>query len=546
MRNILKAIAKGDIAKGRALLASTADINEKKFEGTLLTVAVEKGDQKIVELLLTHPEIDVNKAHKGGATPLIIASQRGFKEIVARLLRHPDIDVNSATTARGDTPLHQASQNGHKEVVELLLMHPSIEVNKPSRDGGALHAAAANGHRAIVELLLTVPGIDINLEIAGRTPLSRAIQSSDNEAIIELLLHTPGINIYQAHGNITLLPCAILHNYENVVRILLKHSGINVNEVGLRWPNHTPLAFAVAIKNITIIQLLLEREDIDVNKVAQKGETPLAIAAANGSKEIVEILLQYPGIDLNRTGVGYIRTDEVTAKTPLHAAVSAGQLEIVSLLLSQPSIDINKATKYGSPLHAAVENNHLKIVQMLIDKDADINLQNSDGQTPLMLACKGKGGYGEVDIEVISILISQGAHLSLEDSFGKTALMITTERLEKETKYPISSEKINAFKFVLSMLDTAEAADAFLDKRSEIPVFDHSEDNLFITRITNYFLKHLDLEIGQWDRFQSYCIVNNINSGITITSLAQKEDESIIDECADLLGSINLPSEFEH
>ena len=49
-----------------------------------------------------------------------------------------------------------------------------------------------------------------------------------------------------------------------------------------------------------IVQLLLQREDINVNVTDLFGITPLILAACKGHASIAECLLQHPDIDINR------------------------------------------------------------------------------------------------------------------------------------------------------------------------------------------------------------------------------------------------------
>jgi ankyrin repeat protein len=53
-------------------------------------IASRKGDTAAVACLLQHASIDINKADKGGFTPLYIASKKGHKDVVAQLLQHSD------------------------------------------------------------------------------------------------------------------------------------------------------------------------------------------------------------------------------------------------------------------------------------------------------------------------------------------------------------------------------------------------------------------------------------------------------------------------
>ena len=81
----------------------------------------------VVESLLEHPNIDVNRVNAEGLSPLMEASKEGHDTIVEPILFHPDVNVNIATWDHGITALIYACKNNHTTVVELLLQCPGIQ-----------------------------------------------------------------------------------------------------------------------------------------------------------------------------------------------------------------------------------------------------------------------------------------------------------------------------------------------------------------------------------------------------------------------------------
>ena len=86
-------------------------INTASKIWTPLLSAVDANDGEIVEMLLKHPDIDVNKTGSGGWTPLLLAIAEKNEGIVEILLKHPEIDVNIAGL-KGWTPLTRACNRG--------------------------------------------------------------------------------------------------------------------------------------------------------------------------------------------------------------------------------------------------------------------------------------------------------------------------------------------------------------------------------------------------------------------------------------------------
>ena len=135
---------------------------------TPLFMASGMGYERVVELLLQQPSIDVNQASEYCGTdcgpPLLIASLNGNMGVVEQLLGHPSIEVNKANYI-GVTSLHVASLQGHAKVVELLMKNKELGVNLPEHEGGRtpLITAVHEGHEDVVKLLLSHPMIDINI-----------------------------------------------------------------------------------------------------------------------------------------------------------------------------------------------------------------------------------------------------------------------------------------------------------------------------------------------------------------------------------------------
>ena len=103
----------------------------------------------------------------------------------------------------------------------------------------------------------------------------------------------------------------------------------------------------------------------------------------------------------------------------LLAAVKTGKIDEVKAVLTKENIDYQNPKLKESALIAATYKNYSDIVQLLIDKDANLNLQNIDGNTALMLASL----YGYKDIA--KLLIDAGAKLNIQSPKHKgTALHI--------------------------------------------------------------------------------------------------------------------------
>jgi hypothetical protein len=123
--------------------------------------------------------------------------------------------------------------------------------------------------------------------------------------------------------------------------------------------------FTHAIKNgyYTLVQLLIQRGEADVELEDSNHERPLHLAVETGQIAIVKLLMS-KGADVNAQG-GY-------HGNALQAASLRGNLAVVKLLLSKGA-DVNtQGGNYGSPLRAALANRHQDIAELLLSKGANL------------------------------------------------------------------------------------------------------------------------------------------------------------------------------
>ena len=92
---------------------------------------------------------------------------------------------------------------------------------------------------------------------------------------------------------------------------------------------------------------------------------------ADGHKDIVELLLNMNNIDVNKA--------TKDGATPLYVASANGHIEIVELLLKAKNINANAPAKDGTtPLSIASDkgNNHKDIHKLLLSYLQDISSEN--------------------------------------------------------------------------------------------------------------------------------------------------------------------------
>lgn len=185
----------------------------------------------------------------------------------------------------------------------------------------------------------------------------------------------------------------------------LYQQGVDVDSIFL---NTNPLIIASKYGYDDIIDYLLysKLHNVDVNRRGGNGSTALIFAALYGQENIIDKLLETGKCDVNITD---IRLDNIA----LYYAVSGDNLNIVDKLIFYGS-DVFHINVYGETLlHNAAISSNSKIVKRILSLGLDINDQDGDLNTPLMIAVKN-GRY-----ENVKILLENGAKINIADYYWK-------------------------------------------------------------------------------------------------------------------------------
>jgi len=114
-----------------------------------VNAALNGNESEVKEILEENPNINVNwKSEKNPAfayTALHYACYHSHDKVVSLLLAHPDIDVNHKDND-GNTPFMYACVKVRTNCVRLMLRDPRVNPNVPDNDGSTpLWCAASNG-----------------------------------------------------------------------------------------------------------------------------------------------------------------------------------------------------------------------------------------------------------------------------------------------------------------------------------------------------------------------------------------------------------------
>jgi ankyrin repeat protein len=305
-------------------------------------------------------------------------------------------------------------------LLEALLQHGQVDVNMTDCEGRSALSYAAEFQQAQSLKRLLGKGAKHDLQDSGgRTPLSWAATAGEpyhflpdtKEVIEELLAAGADVNAEDWKKR-TPLAWATIKGNKDTTELLLSVDNLNADIPDT--DGRTPLSHAAELDLVEIIQLLLNSK-ADINLEDKRGRTPLLWAAQTGHQTIVSKLLASAGVN-----VDYPDSD---GRTPLSHAAELGPAGIVQLLLDS-NADINLKDKRGrTPLLWATQEGHQTLVsKLLASAGVDVDHPDPDGRAPLSHSAElGRR-------EIIQLLLTSRADINLEDKLGRTPLLWATRK----------------------------------------------------------------------------------------------------------------------
>lgn len=208
------------------------DINSTDSYGSsLFLFACECNRLPIIELIWKKRKHDLNPNHQDtvGNTPFLHACIYNNVEIAKILLTHPNIDVNK-TDFKKISPFHAACILNQIEMVEFLLSFrkkvPNLEIKEEEKFSKSYLSTII---RNCSQININLP-MEVSLSLVPRTPLASA-SNRGLIKIVDLLLSEPDIDVNL--GNPLLEACN--RNQLESVQRLLKHPKIKITKETSRY-----------------------------------------------------------------------------------------------------------------------------------------------------------------------------------------------------------------------------------------------------------------------------------------------------------------------
>jgi ankyrin repeat protein len=323
------------------------------------------------------------------------------------------------------------------------------------------------------------------------------VDINDVDAVKKYVESSPE-KINEMHQNVSLLHRACYTGNLEVVQYLVE-KGADINQRSLTDTQYNPLEYASVKGFNDIIAFLIENgSDVqsieptllsqaihfaamnnntntieqliaagsDVNSKAKNGTTPLILASHYGYVDIINCLIKNGALN-------NICDDD--SNYPIHFGIDSNNAYSVTKALVEPGCDLNVKNKNGSTaiqkaclinneqvvyllhkngatlnlcLNRATYKNNINLVRFFLDNGANVNEEDSDGNTPLSLALAlnfDPSTESNCDDEIIELLIEKGADVNYQ------YFDLLDENRERFVP-SIENERETAFAYVQSLL----------------------------------------------------------------------------------------------
>ena len=386
------AVERRDAASVRRLL-SGGGVNATQVDGTTALHWASYHDDLETAALLVKAGANVNASNRYGMSPLAQACINGSAAMV-KLLLQAGADAKAALKG-GETMLMLAARSGNLEAVQALLARGADPKARERLGQTALMWAAAEGHTPVVRALME--GTDLNLTLeSGANAFFFAIRGGHLETVRAMI--AAGAD-----------PKAMIQRAPTAAR-----------RGPVRGLNTNPLLLAVQNGHFELAIALVDA-GADPNDV-RTGFGPLHMLAMVRRPDSSDSSDPAPP-----NGAGRLSSHAFVREIVKRGAKV--NLRLPANAPRQPASWSSVASPGATAFLFAADRVDLPYMRLLLELGADPLLPNSDGTTPLLAAAgvgtnepQEEAGEESEALEAVKLLLDRGADINTVDKNGDTAM----------------------------------------------------------------------------------------------------------------------------
>ncbi len=349
---------------------------------TLLLQSAMRGNVETLKLLLSLGS-SLAETDKEGNNALMLASKQDQANMI-RVLHQLGVPLSARNNAGETALIVAAGSHGATDAVLCLLDLGASLKDRDNEGYTALLRAALELNKKIIKCLLT-NGADFQERTQPRLPWKKP------KSVLEIILNE--------HSRIK-----GTDHYEAIEKCFEFEW----------WLSSWKLVEAIKVGDFSAVQSYCFQH-------ATSSYFGLSFFTKNGKK------------------ISGINVEDFNGDIPLFYAARLGHRPIVNFLLLKGADYKHRNQAGDSVLHIIIRIGHVHLLDILLEqKDCDIDIQNNDSVTPLMLAVIQK------QVETVKNLLQRGANTELRNKFGQRAIDLTEDAMIKEALIPPAFRMTNS------------------------------------------------------------------------------------------------------
>lgn len=395
------------------------------------------------------------------------------------------------------------------------------------------YAIIYNKHDLVKLLILKNCKLDI-YDTDGRSILFNPIKFNYIE-IIEYILEYESKNIgislndMQDSSGFNPIHYAVFFKNIDALKLFKKYNkSFNV----LNNEFYLPLHLAVQTKNFPIFEFVLQNtKDIDFQ--TKQGETSLHLSCTFIQKKMTKLLID------NNANVNI--QDFENEIVPLMYTILYNEYELFDLLLQKTNLEIQDRNGFNA-LHYCIRESVWDFIDKLVDKQIDLNITNIEGHTPLHLFLDSIRNSNDTNYNFNLENIIKNTDLNIQDNEGRSCLLLMCKyNIWKKFSSILETKKLNIY---IKNKDGRNALFYILENdrdnffeivaKSYLQIIRSKESKKFNNEVINICKKQIP--------YKDFNILNSIINNSELENFINKKDKDIcLDVLTFLIKKNNLP-----